>query len=721
MVDVATLQVRADTREVRTANDNLEQFNQTARRTSHAAQNTEQRMERVSRQFRRTAQAVSVLHGPLGGIASRFSSFASLVRNGGLVVAGFATSISALTFGAVAATRAFVEWEKQLAATEAVLRATNNASGLFVEDIERLTREIGLQTLASTQQVRAAANQLLTFRSIAQDTFERTLRLSQDLAQLGFGNIETSARQLGRALEDPARGLNNLRRIGVSFTEAQRQMIEELQETGRVAEAQTAILDILEQQVGGAGRGAAGGLAGAFDSATESIGFLLERFGQIIVQGTPVIEFFNRLAQGADNVAASIDRLSNVQQGATLQSELQQNTSRQLEIIRELSTLGDVATAPGARLRERLTRAGANEDRVRRLREELQLLQQRSGVIQRTVITQGQLNNLLDTEAQVAKEAAVQAERRRVHQDASEAAITGLEKEIELLEMGARSAAQYNAVREAGIDPTSKEADAIRELAGELFDLEQAQKGAAKSARDLQKAQDKAALAIFKLREQTRESIAEAEDWIATSFSDTLFDIATGADKASESLRKMALNIAEAVFQGAALGQGPLAGLLGFSTPGGGTSGGLIGGLINFLIPGGGPGVRAGVAHGGGRVSSTGMSRRVPASVFAGAPRLHDGLMPGEFPTILEQGETVLPRGSRQSSPQNNVQVRIVNESGGDSQIEDTGKRRTQTRGEVTYEDIIVRVVKRNLAAGNMDNEMRSRFNTRPIRSAGGF
>lgn len=43
----------------------------------------------------------------------------------------------------------------------------------------------------------------------------------------------------------------------------------------------------------------------------------------------------------------------------------------------------------------------------------------------------------------------------------------------------------------------------------------------------------------------------------------------------------------------------------------------------------------------------SGVARRaVPSHLFAGAPRLHNGLMADEFPAILQKGETVLPKNT---------------------------------------------------------------------------
>lgn len=53
-----------------------------------------------------------------------------------------------------------------------------------------------------------------------------------------------------------------------------------------------------------------------------------------------------------------------------------------------------------------------------------------------------------------------------------------------------------------------------------------------------------------------------------------------------------------------------------------------------------------GLFHSGGVVGYSNVpTRSVSPLLFANAPRLHDGLMPGEYPAILQQGETVLPTG----------------------------------------------------------------------------
>jgi len=65
-------------------------------------------------------------------------------------------------------------------------------------------------------------------------------------------------------------------------------------------------------------------------------------------------------------------------------------------------------------------------------------------------------------------------------------------------------------------------------------------------------------------------------------------------------------------------------------------------------------------AHRGGIVGEGMMQKQIPAATFIGAPRLHSGLASDEFPTILQRGETVVPRGG-QTPP--SVEINIDNRS----------------------------------------------------------
>lgn len=79
---------------------------------------------------------------------------------------------------------------------------------------------------------------------------------------------------------------------------------------------------------------------------------------------------------------------------------------------------------------------------------------------------------------------------------------------------------------------------------------------------------------------------------------------------------------------------------------------GGISGAIGNLFGGGttGPHIGAGGTtafgmHGGGIAGQdSSFTRTLPGSLFSHAPRLHSGLMPDEFPAILQKGEAVIPK-----------------------------------------------------------------------------
>jgi len=76
----------------------------------------------------------------------------------------------------------------------------------------------------------------------------------------------------------------------------------------------------------------------------------------------------------------------------------------------------------------------------------------------------------------------------------------------------------------------------------------------------------------------------------------------------------------------------------------------ILGPIANALSGalGGAGGLFADILHAGGMVGSPGPGRMVPATAFAGAPRMHSGgwagIKPDEVPTILQRGERVLSR-----------------------------------------------------------------------------
>ncbi len=226
--------------------------------------------------FRRASQSIAAIQGPLGPVAGRLTSLGTIIGNIGFKAAVTTLAVAAFVFGLGKMVAAGARAERQFKKLEGILKATGGAAGLSLLEIEELSQEIGIQTLASTQEIRDAAGVLLTFKSITGDTFKEALRLSQDLAEVGFGSAKSAAMQLGKALEEPEIGLSALRRVGVSFTTQQKEQIKTFDFLGQKIKAQTVLLGALKGQVEGVAKDAATGLSGQLDTLNEEFTIFIE-------------------------------------------------------------------------------------------------------------------------------------------------------------------------------------------------------------------------------------------------------------------------------------------------------------------------------------------------------------------------------------------------------------------------------------------------------------
>lgn len=344
------------------------------------------------------AAGLSSAGGPLGQFSSGLSGIA-----GGFnlaAVAGGAAALAVSGFAAVAtmAAREISKTEVALFKTEAILKATGNASGFTTRQLDGMARAMAMSTLASTDAIRQAQNVLLTFKSITGPQFQKTIELAQDMAAVFGGSASSAATQLGKALEDPATGLTALRRVGVSFTAEQKQLILSLQKTGQAAQAQTEILKVLEQQIGGAGKAEAGGLAGAVDTLGQRWDELMEAWGNSI-------GLTQRLAKGMNIVSEALGATTADIQNAESANGL---FAERLELVMELERQESLA-ARGSRGRE---------GKIASLKQEIAELGKKLGlqveIENKETAAQARAQEASQARAQEATVSAQRAEREKV-------------------------------------------------------------------------------------------------------------------------------------------------------------------------------------------------------------------------------------------------------------------------------------------------------------------
>jgi len=258
------------------------------------------------------AAAAGSMGGPVGAAASQLNLLSSGMSKGNIAALALAGGIAAAATVVVKSVSAYADYERQLLRTDALIKATGGSAKLTGREIELMARQLGDATLASTKGARDAADILLTFRSIGKEVFGETLGIAQDLAEVFGNDLRSATVQVGKALENPIQGVSALSEVGVSFTAQQKEMIKSLVETGDKAGAMRVILDELKREVGGAGIGAAGGVAGAMDSAKEQAGLLTENLGRLLSEAlgleggvnalTGVVKKFNKALEDTNKL-----------------------------------------------------------------------------------------------------------------------------------------------------------------------------------------------------------------------------------------------------------------------------------------------------------------------------------------------------------------------------------------------------------------------------------
>lgn len=182
--------------------------------------------------------------------------------------------------------RLAIEQERVEAQLTQVIKSTGGAAGLAAVKLREMAAAMQQLTTFGDETIIGAQNLLLTFTNIGGSggIFERSTQAVLDVATAMGMDLKGAALQVGKALNDPATGLSMLTRVGITFSETQKDLIKDLQKMGDTAGAQTVILDELERQFGGSAAAAKDTFGGALVSLNNDFGDLLENVGTFITQ-----------------------------------------------------------------------------------------------------------------------------------------------------------------------------------------------------------------------------------------------------------------------------------------------------------------------------------------------------------------------------------------------------------------------------------------------------
>jgi len=198
------------------------------------------------------------------------------------------------------------EARKVAAQTAAVIKSTGGAANISAPQVGKLADKLSLLAGVDDEAVQGAENLLLTFTNVrnqvgaGNDIFNQATGTLLDMATALHTDASGGAIQLGKALNDPTKGIAALTRVGVTFTAQQKDQIKALQASGDILGAQKIILKELNTEFGGSAAAAATAedkFSVTFKNIEEQLGTALLPVIDDVANGLSVI------LPGAINVA----------------------------------------------------------------------------------------------------------------------------------------------------------------------------------------------------------------------------------------------------------------------------------------------------------------------------------------------------------------------------------------------------------------------------------
>jgi hypothetical protein len=174
-------------------------------------------------------------------------------------------------------------------------KATDRVSA-YAESLEK-TIAVDADVIKATQTKLATFSQLTKSVGEAGGAFDRATMAALDMAAAGFGTAEGNAVQLGKALQNPIKGIAALAKSGIDFTDKEKEKIKALTESGKLLEAQDMVLKAIEKQVGNTAKESASSfekMKFALAGVSDSIGDMLL---PIIDDIAPKLAAFSEWAQ----------------------------------------------------------------------------------------------------------------------------------------------------------------------------------------------------------------------------------------------------------------------------------------------------------------------------------------------------------------------------------------------------------------------------------------
>ncbi len=236
---------------------------------------------------------IAGLHNEVGKSPGLFRA-ASGGMNGflktALGVAGGVLGFMAVKDAIMSCVDAAGESQQVMAQTVAGIKSTGGVAGMTAQAVADLADHISQLSGIDDEAVQTGENMLLTFTNVGKSVFPQATQAIADMATKMNGGAIPSAQQMqqqallvGKALNDPIKGITALTRVGVTFSDQQKTQIAQMMKAGDVAGAQKVILGELQKEFGGAAEAAGDTFPGKMAKFQVALGNMQETIGGAII------------------------------------------------------------------------------------------------------------------------------------------------------------------------------------------------------------------------------------------------------------------------------------------------------------------------------------------------------------------------------------------------------------------------------------------------------
>jgi phage-related protein len=232
----------------------------------------------------------SQLNKTLGNIGKKSAKFGAAFGASAIVAS---KAMDGLMSAGKAAISEFFDAQKVMAQTEAVLKSTGSAANVTADQVSSLAESLMKKSGVDDEAIQSGENMLLTFTRIrnevgeGNDIFNQATEATLDLSVAMGKDMQSSAILVGKALNDPIKGMSALSKAGIQFTEEQKDTIKAMVASGNAMGAQKMILKELETQFGGSAEAAGETFSGQINIAKQTA---LNFAGDIVGRLIPVLQ-----------------------------------------------------------------------------------------------------------------------------------------------------------------------------------------------------------------------------------------------------------------------------------------------------------------------------------------------------------------------------------------------------------------------------------------------